>query len=171
MSDRSLSCGRLKDRLIRLGSDRPDLQPHLKPVIDRIASDFEDPAEAHEYLNEQIADQADSEFETVLSHETEGPFRSYVVFGVQSDAPVRQVDVDRFERADIVGEIQTRLDEETGQWSFRARQGRAGGRYGHDWESWSGWNSLEDLSGLTPSRQDLDEAARRIVRTEFDQMI
>jgi hypothetical protein len=29
----------LKDRLIRLGSENPELQKHIRPVLDRIASD------------------------------------------------------------------------------------------------------------------------------------
>jgi hypothetical protein len=57
----------LKDRLILLGSDNPDLRSHLRPVLDRISSEGVSPGERKEYIKEVMQVLSDSLSSSIMT--------------------------------------------------------------------------------------------------------
>jgi hypothetical protein len=108
IKEKNSARGDLKDRLIRLGSDNPDLRKHLRPVLDRISS--------QSYYFEGREYTRDEAFETAVESWFDVP-------GFLSDAnPIRDHEMDSLHgfintqikagrRGSPIGETRDRIDK------------------------------------------------------------
>lgn len=157
----------LKDQLIKLGSQEPELRRHLKPVLDTItktASDFQDKKGALKYFGAVVGDELGRPEEMFLDdvgHDEDGNFQGSLVLKYEGQGP-------DYPPSEIHLFTPEMLDFHTGYsggWGFRKDVVTEAHRMGREWER--GVNSgmvLPKEPYEVPTKPELDQAAKKVSR-------